>query len=153
MLFFFFYANIDIDEIYASLVELVDTLVLGTSALRRKGSSPLWGKTVLFNHSTFSTLACFCLNFVRKLREFYSSFFYLNKEISLSFSPSRTWTYDQSVNSRSLYHWATEDINLLYRIFLFLKTIDAELCSPRTWRSLPHGDYETNSDNEIQTEF
>ncbi len=25
-------------------------------------------------------------------------------------SPGRTWTYDQSVNSRPLYHWATQDL-------------------------------------------
>ena len=30
-------------------------------------------------------------------------------EILLVLSPSRIWTYDQSVNSRPLYHWATEE--------------------------------------------
>ena len=31
------------------------------------------------------------------------------KSDNYKISPSRIWTYDQSVNSRPLYHWATEE--------------------------------------------
>ena len=63
-------------------------------------------------------------------------------------SPSRTWTYDTSVNSRVLYHWAIEDyfdcfaiikvctFKTSYRLLDFLSSFITtySLCSYVAWR-------------------